>query len=148
MVTTLKSESGGKCWDQIINKIEFAMNSTYQSTLGRSPMELIYKRKISLHGNDVKEIKEDLVQTAKNNLRKAENKMKQFEITKRGHRIFNVGDLVYVKKIPAKFDKAGDRFDGPYKIKRFVTEHQVQLETERGIINRRIEWLKLFKKGG
>ena len=68
--------------------------------------------------------------------------MKKYESEKRGKRLFEVGEEVLVRREPQNRRKDDLQYDGPYKILRFLSEHQVELQFPGCIRQRRIEWLK------
>lgn len=153
LVTTMKSMESNKCWSSWIPQIEFSINATYQSSTGRSPFEIIYGRKIQLHGlhqnTDIN--REEIVEDTKNHLKQAAEVLKKLDSDKRGSRIFFVGEKVLVKIDPQKIRKDGFRYEGPYEILEFLSPHQVLLQYPDKAKPRRIEWLKRvsnMKRGG
>lgn len=133
-------------WDEIMPKIEYSLNSTVQESTGFSPMEIIFGRKVNIHGKDayVNLDHKQILTEVRNNLRLSADKMRTRDIEKKGHRVFEIDQKVLVKIDPQKRAKDGNVYEGPVKIKAFPTEHQVELEYPEGRKFRRIEWLKEY----
>ena len=68
--------------------------------------------------------------------------MRTFEKDKRIKRHFEVGEEVLVRREPHRRNKNDIQYDGPYKILRFISDHQVELQYPDTTRHRRIEWLK------
>jgi hypothetical protein len=126
-------EKNGTNWAELIPGIEFAMNATFQKSIGRSPAEVIFGKKIHRerwYGKD------ELAQ---------EGQTTKETITPR--REFNIGDEVLVKVESRTKDK--DRYEGPYIIREKVHDRRYLLQDERGkTIQRNVEKLKKFLKEG
>ena len=132
-------------WVEILQEIEFTMNSTIQQTIGKSPAEVIFGFKIArewLPKNkesiDIEKIIENVKEKQRNVKFKDENRI---------HREFDVNDEVLVKV--DNRSKEEDRFIGPFKIIRKVHDRQYELKDKNGkILTRNVEWLKPYKQGG
>jgi transposase InsO family protein len=148
IATTLAKGAEEKNWYEILPKIEFTMNITKQSTTGYSPFEILFGRKVNLHStlNQKTEPRQQIVDTAIENTKQADERMRNLDIDRRGIRFFEVGEEVLVRKDPHKRTKDGIQYEGPYKILKFLTAHQVELQCENSIKQRRIEWLKKWHK--
>ena len=144
LVTTLKGLGKGRQWHELLPKVEFSINATYQNSTKLSPFEIVYGRKIVLHTNTEQSIQKsnDIVNSARQNSREAADRMKKFESDKRTRRHFDVGEEVLVRREPHRRKKDDEQYDGPYKILKFNSEHQVELQYPNDIRQRRIEWLK------
>ena len=107
------------------------MNATIQKTLGKSPAEALFGRKICRERWISNEpIKEEIP--------------KQKYLTKRR---FQIGEEVLVKIETRTKDK--DRFEGPYEIVQQIHDRRYRLKHTNGrIIERNVEKIKKFLKGG
>ena len=122
------------------------INSTIQSTIGFSPAEVVYGKKIYREwpptGNTGLPTKEYVRLQSKNRrimqdeIQLNERKVK-YDNSHRTHRQFNIGDLVLIKK--------DDRYDGPGEVigKKHDRSYTIKMGNEK-IMTRNIEWLKLF----
>ena len=70
---------------------------------------------------------------------KAVERMRKQDIDKRGTRVFRVWEEVLVRVEQHKRKKDGIQYDGPYKILRFISTHQVELQFGNKVKQRRIE---------
>ena len=121
-----------KDWAMILPDIEFTLNATFQKTIGRSPAEIVFGKKINREHwysqrDETQEEKKETEQT---------------------ERKFNIGDEVLVKVELRSKDK--ERYEGPYRIIQKVHDRRYKIQNEKGhILDRNIEKLKAFlKKGG
>ena len=142
IVTSLKTGGREKRWDEILPRVEFSINCSIQKSTGYSPMEIVFGRKINIHSPFVENRENSTKEVVTRNLKRAAEKLSQFEKDKRVERKFNIGQKVLVKKEPNKRKKDDFLYEGPYEILKFQTPHQVVLKTPGGTKNRRIEWLK------
>ena len=145
LVTTMNGAEKGRQWHEILPRVEFSINATYQNSTKFSPFEIVYGRKIVLHTNantDSNTNKNSIINSAKQNSIKAAERMKEFESDKRIRRNFDVGEEVLVRREPQNRNKNENQYDGPYKILNFISDHQVELQYPHDIRQRRIEWLK------
>jgi Integrase core domain len=144
LVTSKIGENSNKQWTSWIPKIEFYINATYQSSTGRSPFEIIYGRKLLLHGQfqDSKIDHSGNIAKAEFSNKKTADKLRLLDRSKRGERVFHVGEEVMVKIEPHKAKKNGFRYEGPYKILEFLSPHQVLIDFQGHPKPRRIDWLK------
>ena len=92
----------------------------------------------------IKNTKESIIESTTDNNTRAAEKMINQDISKRGCRVFNVGEEVLVRKEPHYRRKDGMQYEGPFKIVKFITDHQVQLYDGKNNKLRRIEWLKRY----
>ena len=122
-----------KDWAEAIPNIEFTMNATFQKTLGRSPAEEIFGRKICRERwYDNKQLS---------------NKIKEPEEIYTTLRSFNIGDEVLVKAETRTKDK--DRYEGPYKVVDKIHDRRYLLQQNDGkTIQRNVEKLRTFLKEG
>ena len=121
-------------WAEILPEIEFTLNATTQKSIGRSPAEIVFGRKI---------FREQfrLQNTEPNN---AEGDLENIAT----RRSFNPGDDVLIVIENRTKDK--DRYEGPYQVVRKIHDRRYLLRDKRGkIIERNIEKMKqFFKEGG
>jgi transposase InsO family protein len=144
----ISASLAGKCeeknWYEILPRIEFCLNATQQSATGYSPFEVIFGRKINLHSTleQSVESRDEIKNRTQINSGRAAERMRNFESDKRGMRNFEVGEEVLVRIEPHKRNKNGNKYEGPFKILRFLSAHQVELQGQSSTKRRRIEWLK------
>ena len=118
-------------WDEIVPDIEFTLNATIQKSLGKSPAEIVFGRKLS---------RECWVSQRQTD----EDKPSIKYPTKR---IFQVGDDVVVRLETRTKDK--NRFEGPFKVVEQVHDRRYRLKDEKNrTIERNVEKIKKFSKGG
>ena len=146
VVTSSASQNDSLDWEELLPKIEFLLNTTWQSSIGCTPFEVLFRQKLNLHGTFNR-----LPHTQSNPMTvehssKSAYRLQMQDDEKRGHRIFQVGEEVLVKVEPHKLRKEGFRYEGPYKIVKFLTPHQVVLKYPRSLKPRRIEWLKKYTR--
>jgi len=144
VVTTTKNGCSEGSWDRLLPRIQFVINATQQKSSGLSPFEIIFGRRIVLHGlpqdenpNHIK-----MKEVADRNLQEAANKLSKYESDRRTCRQFKEGEEVLVKVDPHKLKKDGFRYEGPYKIIKFLSPHQVLIDNAGQFKPRRLEWLK------
>ena len=128
-------EKKQKDWAEMIPDIEFTMNATFQKSIGRSPAEVIYGRKIC---------RERWYSS-----RQTPQKEDTGSPNERYHtrRSFNIGDDVLVE-VESK-TKGKDRYEGPYKVARKIHDLRYQLQRADGrVIERNVEKLRTFLKEG
>ena len=101
-------------WDRYIPLMEFAYNSSYQSSIGMAPYEALYGRKFRTpmcwtELNEHKIIGPDLVKDTKEKvkiiqqrLKAASDRQKSYANLKRKNIEFEVGDKVFLKVSPWK----------------------------------------------
>lgn len=142
MIVTSITDGEESTWIEVLPKVEFVMNSTMQSTTGYSPFEIIFGRKICIHGSDVTRHRDQIKEDVDKNAEKSRERMINYDSEKRVNRRFAIGEYALVKKEPANQKKDSMRYEGPYKILEFLSPHQVQLQYPNMKKSRRIEWLK------
>ena len=120
-----------KDWTEILPEVEFMLNSTIQATIGVSPAEIIFGRKLRHWWKNTKEEK----------VRKEKSKN-----VVETNRTFQVGDKVLIKR--ENITKEEDRYMGPATIKNRRHERSYELELDGRILIRNVEWLKSFKSRG
>ena len=130
-------EKKQKDWEAILPEIEFTMNATFQKTIGRSPAEIMFGRKICRerwYGN--------------NQSRQQELPTTEQDIAYPTRRSFDIGDEVLVEVEERSKDK--DRYEGPYRVIQKMHDRRYLLEGQKGrIIQRNVEKLRqFFKEGG
>ena len=127
--TSLKDNRNKKDWADILPEIEFTLNASFQKTIGKSPAEIIFGRKIyreKWYGEKL-------------NHREEENTEIQ---TKRE---FRIGDYVLFKAETRAKDK--DRCMGPYKVIRKIHDRRYLLENEEGkVVERNVEKLRKYSR--
>ena len=141
---TLASGCVEKNWVQLLPRVEYTLNTTYQSATGCTPFEIVYGRKSNLHSTlkQNNETREIIADSAKEKATEACMRMKKQDIGARGQRNFFVGEEVLVRKEPHKRKKDGAQYDGPFRISKVLSPHQFELQCGNRNIQRRIEWLK------
>lgn len=129
MNATLKERTKSD-WEEILPEIEFSMNATVQKTIGTSPAEIIFGRRINRY--------RVVGQKQSIDIKKEIPPMRTFEI----------GDEVLVK-VEAR-SKDDDRYEGPYQITQRIHERRYELRNRSGrVIQRNVEKMKrYFKRGG
>ena len=119
-------------WAEILPEIEFSLNATLQTTIGMSPAEIIFGRRISREKWDGK------------NSKTFQYERDQEPITRRQ---FFPGDDVLVKVESRTKDQG--RYDGPYKVVRKVHDRRYVLEDMSGkTCERNVEKIKKFLRAG
>ena len=122
-------------WDKHLTLIEFAYNNSYQSSIGMSPYEALYRRKCrtplcwsevgerKLVGPEIVQQTEDKVKIIKDRLKISSDRQKSYADLKRRDIEYQVGDKVFLKvsawKKIMRFGQKGKlspRFIGPYEI--------------------------------
>ena len=98
-----------KDWAMILPDIEFTLNATFQKTIGRSPAEIVFGKKINREHwysqrDETQEEKKETEQT---------------------ERKFNIGDEVLVKVELRSKDK--ERYEGPYRIIQKVHDRRYKM---------------------
>ena len=126
LVTILFNVQSKKSCDNLIPQIEFSINATFQSSVKCSLFEIIFGRKVTIHGYKSSEQSnhEQMIISANSELMKVAENLRNFERNKRRKRMFFVGENVLIKKEPQHIHKDGGRYDGPYKILRFLSPHE------------------------
>ena len=132
-------------WVEVLPEIEFTLNATIQSTIGKSPSEAVFGFRISREWNSNNRIYNDRskiveeVQSKQRNLNyKNENRI---------HREFDINEEVLVKIDVRK--KEEDRYIGPFIVVRRIHANSYELRDRDGkVMIRNVEWLKPFKQGG
>ena len=131
-------------WAEILPEVEYTLNATVQKSLGVTPAEIVFGRKINRerwhYGNQVN--RTELVKEQKE---KNDSKDNNGEITIRR---FNVGDEVLVKI--ENRSKNQERYEGPFKIMEKIHDRRYLLMDKDGrTIQRNVEKIKnFFNKGG
>jgi len=126
-------ERGETSWADILPEVEFALNATRQKTIGKSPTEMLFGRKIDRQ----KWYSRDGSSTEAR--REVEGTITQ--------RAFQLGDKVLVKKEIR--NKSDDKYDGPFKVVEKIHERSYRLEdSNKKQIIRNVEKLKIFKERG
>ena len=141
LMTATLSERKNTNWADIVPEIEYTLNATYQKTLGKSPAEIIFGRKINrLQWYENQQINREEITRQ---IKEQQNKMEE-GITKRN---FTVGDKVLIKKEIRT--KEQDKYEGPYTITSKNHERQYTLVDEQGRkLIRNVEKIRDFKRGG
>lgn len=126
-----------KSWIRMLPWAEFWYNTSYHHSLQHCPFKIVYGRdppqiiKYIPSPNDAPNVQELLIERdlllsqLKQNLAKAQERMKKYADQKRIHKEFKVGDLVLVRLQPyrqhsvalRKNQKLGLRYFGPFPVK-------------------------------
>ena len=133
---TLKDKTK-RNWAELLPEVEYTLNSTVQKTIGRTPAEIIFGRKINrLQWNSNGKVnREGIIE---------ELQEKQDKYEKVGtKRMYNIGDKVMLKKeIRQKND---DKYEGPYMIIEKIHDRSYRLKDQSGkTVIRNIEKIKSF----
>jgi transposase InsO family protein len=133
-------ERNSMSWADILPEVEFAINATKQKTIGCSPAEVVFGKKIDRQQwySDSKTDRENLRQKIKE---------KNTPVETGTRATYKVGDKVWIMKEIRK--KGDDRFEGPYEIIEQIHERSYRLKDENNKqIIRNVEKFKNFKNGG
>lgn len=123
-------------WVKWLSLAEFWYNTNYHSSLKVTPFQALYGYpppqfsldsyflSPNIEAADLMEQRQKLMQTLRENLLQAQNRMRFFADKKREEREFQVGEMVYLKLQPfrqnsislRKHLKLSSRYYGPYKI--------------------------------
>ncbi|XP_058726825.1 uncharacterized protein LOC131598218 [Vicia villosa] len=138
-------EEGGS-WKDHLPLVEFAYNNSYHASLGMAPYEALYGRKCrsfvcwaevgekSILGPEIIRETTEKVKVIQDNLKKAQDRQKNYADKRRRPLEFEVGDHVYLKVTPRlrlggpfRTRKLSPRYVGPYQILSRVGEVAYQL---------------------
>ena len=120
-------EMGNGEWDILLPDIEFTLNATVQGTLGKSPAEVMFGKKLSKEGW-IPEGRTEIEEPSQIKTR----------------RIFQTGDTVLIRN--ENRTKGQDRFVGPYRIAGRIHGRRYLLEGETGkFFERNVEKIRRFK---
>lgn len=135
-------------WSTYLSWAEYSYNTGYHTATGTTPFTVVYGREPpSLFPYVMGETKnaeleqqlidrDDMLKLLRNNLKRAQDRMKNQANHKRRDLTFQVGDLVFLKIQPyrqkslakRRYEKLSPRFFGPYRIKRAVGPVAYELE--------------------
>lgn len=127
-------------WSRWLSLAEFWYNTNYHTAIHKTPYEILYGKPPPIHrpyllGTSPVDVvdrslwdREAMLQCLKENLSKAQNRMKVQADKRRSERSFEVGDWVYLKLQPYRqssvmarpSQKLAARFFGPYQITKRV----------------------------
>ena len=108
-------------WCSWLPLAEFWYNTTYHTALKMSPFQAFYGfpppliSELAIPGPDEEEAhnflaaKQQMMEQLKENLQQAQNRMKKYADLKRSERMFEVGDMVYLKMAPYRLAAFGFR---------------------------------------
>ena len=120
-------------WVQHLPMAEYWYNSSFHSSLKKTPFEALYGypppqlSEYVIHNNETKELltdRQQLLGVLKENLQRAQERMKKFADRKRRERSFQEGDMVYLKMQPYLLNAFGvkthiklqSKFYGPFRV--------------------------------
>ena len=134
-INTATMGTGHKDWATILPDIEFTMNATKQKTVGKSPAEIIFGRKIYR-------------ECWTGQIQETEDKHRETLETVLTRRKFRIGDQVLVKVETRTKDK--ERYEGPYMVIKKIHDRRYLVQNDKGQrIERNVEKLRqFFKEGG
>ena len=134
-------------WDKFLPLIEFSYNNSYHSSIGMSPYEALYVRPCRtpvcwaevgerrMLGPEVVDEAAEKVRVIQENMKKVQDRQKNYADRGRREVIFAVNDLVFLKVAAqkendcfGKFGKLATRYIGPYRILARVGEVAYRLE--------------------
>ena len=135
-------------WHKFLHWAEYSFNTGFHTSTGTSPFKSVYGREPPtiqpyVQGEtQIAELEEqlikrdDMLKILKDNLLRAQSRMKAQADSKRRELQFNVGDLVFLRIQPyrqrslakRRYEKLSPRFFGPYKIIRRVGSVAYELE--------------------
>ncbi|KAK9057995.1 hypothetical protein SSX86_022835 [Deinandra increscens subsp. villosa] len=135
-------------WSVYLPWAEYSYNTGYHTATGTTPFSIVYGREPpSLFPYVAGETKnaeleqqlvdrDDMIKLLRQNLQKAQDRMKNQANQKRRELTFQVGDYVFLKIQPyrqkslakRRYEKLSPRFFGPYRIKRVVGPVAYELE--------------------
>lgn len=110
-----------KKWYSWLSLAEFWYNTTYHTALKMSPFQALYGfpppliSELAIPGPEEAEAhtflaeKQHMLEQLKANLQQAHNRMKRYADLKRSERVFEVGDMVYLKMAPYRLAAFGFR---------------------------------------
>jgi hypothetical protein len=146
MLRSCVIEYGG-AWDGHLPLVEFSYNNSYHSSIGMSPFEMLYGRKCrtpscwleagdkQYSGPEIVQMTAEKVKFAKEALKVARSRQKNYADQKRKPMEFKVGDMVMLKVSPWKgiirFGKRGKlspRFIGPFRVLERVNQQAYKLD--------------------
>ena len=132
-------------WVEVLPEIEFALNATVQSTLGKSPAEIVFGFRITREWQNKKEVNNDRIRIIEEIQEKQRNV--KYRNADRINREFKIDDNVLVKIDIRK--KEDDRYRGPFRVIKKLHDRSYELMDKEGkTMIRNVEWLKPFKQGG
>jgi len=143
IATSLKGKSLEKNWYELLPRIEFSLNATTQDSTKFSPFEIVFGRKVNIHsvvGCHTK-TRDEIIAEARINSRMTAEKLKTYQNSIRSERYFKEGEMVVVRVDPNKRNTNDFQHEGPYKIIRFISPYQVEIQFPHNVKERRIEWL-------
>ncbi|KAD3067765.1 hypothetical protein E3N88_35645 [Mikania micrantha] len=137
-----------KKWGEYLAWAEYSYNTGYHTSTGTTPFAAVYGREPPLlvpymvGETQNAELEQQLIdrdhmlKLLRDNLQKAQSRMKNQANTKRRDVNFQVGDFVFLKIQPyrqktlakRKYEKLSPRFFGPYRIKKVIGPVSYELE--------------------
>jgi transposase InsO family protein/predicted aspartyl protease len=133
-------ERNATSWADILPEVEFAINATKQKTIGCSPAEVVFGKKIDRQ----KWYDNSKINREDTRIRLKEKNKPEENVTRR---IYKVGEKVWIQKENRK--KGEDRFEGPYEIIEKIHERSYKLKDKNGRqLIRNVEKFKNFKNEG
>ncbi|KAI3753279.1 hypothetical protein L2E82_25328 [Cichorium intybus] len=135
-------------WSAYLSWAEYSYNTGYHTATGTTPFSVVYGREPpSLFPYTAGETKnaeleqqlvdrDDMIKLLRQNLQKAQDRMRNQANQKRRELTFQVGDYVFLKIQPyrqktlakRRYEKLSPRFFGPYRVKRTVGPVAYELE--------------------
>jgi len=137
-----------RSWSKFISWAEYSFNTGHHTSAGTTPFKLVYGRDPPLlhpyvvgetHIADLEDQlleRDHMLRLLKDNLSKAQARMKSFADSKRREMSFEVGDAVFLRLQPyrqkslskQKYAKLSPRFFGPYKVIKKIGSVAYELE--------------------
>lgn len=131
-IVTSMQDGKYKDWTEILPRIEYMINNTYQDTIKMSPSEIVFGKKTGLFWKSRN--------SALSNIENSKS------IKNDNFRKFDIGDQVWIKRENSRKDE--NRFEGPGYIIDKIHDRSFVIKLNNKEIIRNIEWLKPLKTRG
>ena len=152
-------------WTRYLYLVEFAYNASFQRSIGMSPFKALYgqdcltplkwtdpllKVQASKEMLDEMQQQTDLI---RQEIKTAQDRQKSYADLKRSQRIFEVGDMVFLRVKPkrssislGKYRKLSARYCGPYPITKKINDQAYQLQLPSHLKVHNVFHVSLLKK--
>ena len=152
-------------WTRYLYLVEFAYNASFHRSIGMSPFKALYgqdcltplkwtdpllKVQASKEMLDEMQQQTDLI---RQEIKTAQDRQKSYADLKRSQRIFEVGDMVFLRVKPkrssislGKYRKLSARYCGPYAITKKINDQAYQLQLPSHLKVHNVFHVSLLKK--